>query len=330
MKLEILAALLVTFFLPVGLRSEEAAPLCLVKKISLMGTEGRMDHLAVDLEGKRLFLAALGHNSVEVVSLETGKAVQRIYQLKEPQGVAFVPGSKEVVIACGKDGSCRIYDAQSLKLKATADYKSDADNVRLDPSAQRIYVGYGKGALGALDLKGSKVADVKLEGHPESFQLEKKGKRIFVNVPAAGHVAVVDREKLAVIATWPLKDVKGNYPMALDEDRHRLFVGCRSPSQLLVLDTDSGQTVASVPASEDTDDVFYDPQAKRIYMSCGAGFIDVFEAPDADHYKLVTKVPTALGARTSLFVPELKALYLAVPHIGEQQAEIRVYEPSGK
>ena len=328
MKVEIFTALFV-FFWTTGLRPEETAPLRLVKSISLLGAEGRMDHMAVDLEGKRLFLAALGNNSVEVVSLEAGKEVQRIYQCKEPQGVAFVPGSKEVIVACGKDGACRVYDSLSLKLKAAADYKDDADNVRFDPATQRVFVGYGKGALGAMDLKGAKLADVIVEGHPESFQLEKKGKRIFVNVPSAGHVAVVDREKNRVTATWPV-DAKGNFPMALDEDHHRLFLGCRSPAQLLVLDAESGKKVASLPASGDADDLFYDPQAKRIYLSCGEGLIDVFEAMDPDHFKLSGKVPTALGARTSLFVPELNALYLAVPHHGDQRAELRVYEPVAK
>lgn len=307
---------------------ETAPPLRLVKSISLLGVEGRMDHIAMDLEGQRLFLAALWNSSVEVVSLETGKAIQRIYQIKEPQGIAFLPGSKEIVVASGKDGTCRIYDAQSLKLKATADYKSDADNVRYDPSSERIYVGYGKGSLGVLDLKGTKLADVPLGGHPESFQLEAKAKRIFVNVPTAGHVAVIDREKASIISTWPLKDAGGNYPMALDEEHHRLFLGCRTPAQLLVLDTESGKIVARVPSSGDADDVFYDAPAQRIYMSCGEGFIDVFEAMDADHYKRSTKIPTALGARTGLFVPERKAFYLAVPHHGEQPAELRVYEVS--
>jgi hypothetical protein len=181
--------------------------------------------------------------------------------------------------------------------------------------------------LGIIDIEtGAKIADVKLSGHPESFQLEGDGKRIFVNVPTSDQVQVVDREKGAVIAAWPITDARENFPMALDEANHRLFVGTRNPARLLVLDTETGNTIASLDSSGDTDDIFYDAAAKRIYVSGGEGAISVFEQKDPDTYSPIGKVDTAEGARTSLFVPESSTLYLAVPHRGDQQAEVRAFE----
>jgi hypothetical protein len=205
----------------------------------------------------------------------------------------------------------------------------DADNARYDAVQNRIYVGYGSGALAVLIAeKLTKVGDIALSGHPESFQLEHSGNRIFVNVPSSGHIAVVDREKQAVIATWPLTDAKSNFPMALDEADHRLFVGCRKPTKLLVLDTETGKTVATLDCVGDTDDVFYDAGARRIYVSGGAGAINVIGQSDADHYSEIAKVQTASGARTSFFAADAGTLFLAVPHRGGQVAEIRVYKTS--
>jgi hypothetical protein len=156
--------------------------------------------------------------------------------------------------------------------------------------------------------------------------LESEGKRIFVNVPTAGHVAVVDREEDFVVKTWPLKDAAENFPMALDEANHRLFVGTRDPAKLLVLNTETGESVTDLDASGDADDIFYDATNKRVYVSGGEGAISVFEQVDPDTYRLAGKVDTAKGARTSLFVPESGTLYVAVPHNGSQQAEIRIFQ----
>ncbi len=230
----------------------------------------------------------------------------------------------QIVVASGGDGSCRFYDGSTFKLLKTVDCKEDADNVRYDADAKRIYVGYGSGALGIIDPeKGARIGDIPLEAHPESFQLESKGKRIFVNVPKASHIAVVDREKREVIAKWKLS-AGSNYPMALDEAGHRLFVGCRQPSKLLVFDTESGKEIAAVECSGDTDDVFNDAPSRRVFVSCGAGFLDMFDASEAAP-KRTSKVATAAGARTCLCVADAGKVFLAVPHRGGQQAEVRVY-----
>jgi DNA-binding beta-propeller fold protein YncE len=308
-------------------RAQKDPPLRLVQTIALPDVEGRIDHFGVDLSRQRLFMSALGNGTLEVFDLRAGKRIQSIKGLREPQGVFYVPESNKIFVASGGDGTCKIFDGDSYALVRTVDFGDDADNVRYDAAAKRIYVGYGEGALGVLDaMTGDRVGDVKLAGHPESFRLESSGPRVFVNVPNAGHIAVADRKKFAVTTQWPMGDAGANFPMALDEAHHRLFVGFRRPAKLAVFDSESGKIIASVPCVGDTDDLFYDPERKSIYISGGEGFISVIGQRDSDHFEPVAKIPTSAGARTSFFVPELKRLYLAVPHRGNQKAELRVYE----
>jgi YVTN family beta-propeller protein len=298
-----------------------------VQTIPLPGVEGRFDHFAADPKSNRLFVAALGNNSVEVIDISTNKVSGRIPDLPTPQGVAVAPDLKRLAVANDKDGSCRLFDASTLKPLASIDLKDDADNVRYDPGAKLFWVGYGSGGLAAIDpAKNQQVADVKLDAHPESFQLEPHGPRIFVNVPGAKQIAVIDRQARKLLTTWPIEGAAANFPMALDESHHRLFVGCRKPAKLLVLDTESGKLVASIDTVEDTDDLFYDAANRRIYLSGGGGAITVIAQDAPDTYKVLANLPTAAGARTSFFIPDTGRLYLAVPHRGAQQAEIRIFQ----
>lgn len=307
-------------------QAEEDLPLRMVQTIALPNVEGRIDHLAVDLKGQRLFVAALGNNTVEVLDLRAGARLHTITGLHEPQGVGFIPESSKLFVANAKGGACDVFDGASLKPVKTVKLSDDADNVRYDAAAGRVYVGYGDGALAVLDAaSGDRLGDIKLDGHPESFQLEKSGPRIFVNIPTARKIAVVDRARAAVIASWKI-DGRDNFPMALDEEHHRLFVATRKPAKLVVFDTESGRAVASLDAPGDADDVFYDRARGRIYISGGEGFIGIFQQRDAAHYEARARIATAPGARTALFAPELARLYLAVPHRGGQKAEVRVYE----
>src|SRR5919112_4912942 len=302
-----------------------------VQVIALPNVTGRIDHMALDPEGSRLFVAALGNNTLEVIDLKAGKVTDEIKDLKEPQGVVYVPDTNKLLVTNGDGDTLDIYDAQSLKLLTQVVLGDDPDNVRYDAATGYAYVGYGMGnesALGVVDVqKGTKVSDIKLSGHPESFQLEDSGPRIFVNVPTAGHIAVVERDTGSVVETWPLSNVTENFPMALDEGNHRLFVGTRSPANLLVFDTETDTQITSLDSSGDADDIFYDAKNKRIYVSGGEGAIGVFEQTDPDSYSLRDKVDTAEGARTSLFVPDSGTLYVAVPHRGSQQAEVRAFQP---
>jgi YVTN family beta-propeller protein len=295
--------------------------------IPMPGVEGRIDHLGVDVKGQRLFVAALGNNTVEVVDLAQGKRIRSVTGLREPQGVAYVPDLDQVVVANGDDGTVRAFDGKSFAMVWSLPLGDDADNVRYDSMNGRVVVGYGAGALGFIDLKSRKVTGtVKLAAHPESFQLEKSRPRIYVNVPGANQIAVIDSSKQTVVTTWPVGQYRANFPMALDEGHHRLFVGTRSPARLVVFDTESGKQVAALNISGDTDDLFFDQESKRIYVSAGEGSIDVFNQADGDHYEPAAKIATVPGARTSLFVADLRRMYLAVPHRGAQEPAVRVYE----
>jgi hypothetical protein len=311
---------------PLTGQCQDTAPLRLVQTIPLPHVEGRLDHMAIDLKGRRLFVAALGNNTLEVIDLPSGKRVRSVGALAEPQGLLYIPELNLVFVTNGGDGSLRIFDGQTLALVDTVKFSDDADNIRYDETKKEIYLGYGRGALAIVDAKSKKrIADIALSGHPESFQLEESGARVFANVPSANHVAVVDRSKRAVIATWPLDGARANFPMAFDEPGKRLFVGCRKPARVLVYNTASGKIVAGLDIGRDVDDIFFDSASRRLYASSGEGFLHVFQQADSDRYRTVGKIPTATGARTCLFVPKQGRLYLAVPRSRERQAEIRVY-----
>jgi DNA-binding beta-propeller fold protein YncE len=303
-----------------------AAPLKLKQTIPLSGVEGRIDHFAFDPAGDRLFVCALGNNTVEVIGLRKGEPLRSITGLGTPQGVAYVPELDRVFVANDKGGICRIYDGKSFQTVGELNLEDDADNVRYDEATKKIYIGFGSGGIAAVNAAdGKQVGSIKLNAHPEAFQLEKNGSRIFVNVPNSRHVAVIDRDKGEVIATWKTDLAFGNFPMALDEANHRLFIGCRFPSRLVVLNTDSGDVVAKINISGDSDDVFYDSKRHRIYAICGAGKVDIIEQADANSYKSSAKIDTAAGARTGFFAAERDTLFVAVPHRGSRQAEIRAY-----
>ncbi len=290
--------------------------------------QGRIDHLSIDLKSPRLFVAALGNNSIEVIDLRENKRVYTINGLAEPQGIAYIPSANRLFVANAKDGSVRAFDAGSWKMRKSISYGDDADNLRHDPSSGHIWVGYGGGALGEFDQEGAKLADIKLDAHPESFQVEKNGSRIFVNLPGSRKIAVVDRKTRTVVESWSTGGPLANYPMALDERDHRLFVVTRLPARLIVLDTDQGKRVATLPVIGDCDDVFYDERRHRLYAIGGEGGISVFQQRDADHYDELGRIKTVSGARTGFFSAELDKLYLAVRKHESQPAEIRVYAPT--
>jgi YVTN family beta-propeller protein len=310
----------------VAVAAQAGTPLKLKTTVALQGVEGRIDHFAFDPAGERLFVCALGNNTVEVIDLRSSQRIHSITGLGSPQGIAYIPESNRLFVANDKGGVCNIYDGKSFQAVGELNLEDDADNVRYDEAKKKIYIGFGSGGIAVVNAPDVKqVGSIKLNAHPEAFQLEKTGNRIFANVPNSRHVAAIDRDKGEVLARWKTDLAFGNFPMALDEANHRLFVGCRLPSKLVVLDTDSGDVVAKIDISGDTDDVFYDAKRHRIYAICGAGKIDVVEQIDPKTYKTSTKVDTAEGARTGLFVPERNALFVAIPHRGSQQAEIRWY-----
>ncbi|TMH64085.1 MAG: hypothetical protein E6H57_16205 [Betaproteobacteria bacterium] len=299
----------------------------LVATIPMPGVKGRIDHFAADLKRHRLFVAALGNNTVEVLDVAGNRHEKSVAGFGEPQGLVHLPKSNRLFVANGSANRVDILDAGSLSVVKRLEQLDDADNLRYDAAAGKVVVGYGKGALRFMDAdSGESSGEVRLAGHPESFQLETSGKRAFVNVPTAQHVAVVDRAKREVTATWSVAGAKANFPMALDEQGRRLFVGARSPAVMLVYDIDSGKVVAKLPIGGDTDDIFFDAARKRVYVICGEGRVDVFRQESADRYAHQGSVKTAPRTRTGLWVPEDRKLYVAAPAAGTSPARVLVYE----
>jgi DNA-binding beta-propeller fold protein YncE len=330
MKREIIVVLFLTSMAtpdPITLAAIDAPPLRLVQTIPLPGVQGRIDHLAVDVAGQRLFVAALGNNTVEVVDLKKGERVQSLAGFKEPQGLAYLPDTKTIAVANGGDGLVTLLDGTSFKPNKTIAFGDDADNLRYDATRKRLYVGYGNGALGTFDLaKGTRLPDIPLDAHPESFQLDASAGRIFVNVASRQKVAVADISKNAVVATWAVSAGAANFPMALDATHHRLFVVTRRPPHVVVFDTESGKTVATLEADGDADDLFYDAARHRLYGCFGSGSVMVYAQNDLDHYTVLAKVPTTAGARTGLFSADLHRLFVAVPRRASPTAEIVVFD----
>lgn len=302
----------------------------LLHTIPLPGVNGRFDHFSIDVKGQRLFVAALGNNTLEILDLANAKRLHSITGLHKPTGVLYLTNADQIAVANGDDGTFRIYSGRDYKLVGTVKSLEDADNVRFDARANRIYAGYGDGAVAVVDASNWKtVATIKLPAHPESFQLEPHGDKIFVNLPDARQIAVVDRNKQTVVGRWPMEKFQANFPMAFDEPNQRLFVGCRKPARLVVFDTAAGKPIADLAISGDTDDLFYDPASKCIYISCGEGSIDIVAQVSSDKYEHADRVRTRLGARTSYFSADRREFYLAVPALGSDSAELRIYSVIG-
>jgi hypothetical protein len=321
------ATLLLLGTLVFAAHAAEPTSLTLTQTIPLPGVQGRFDHFAIDAAGRRLFVAALGNNTLEVIDLAAGKRIQSVAGMSKPTGILYFPESNRIFVANGDDGTLKILHGVTFKVVNNVTALDDADNLRFDPKTKFAYLGYGDGALSIVDTVSAKaVAKVPLPKHPESFQLEKDGRRIFVNVPDAKQVSVIDRDQRTVVETWPMEKFQANFPMALDEVNHRLFIGCRQPARLVVLETKTGKAMTDLAISGDIDDLFYDARLKRLYLSCGEGYIDIIAQRSADTYQLQERMATRKGARTAFFSQELNEFYLAVPQRGNQQAELRVYQ----
>jgi hypothetical protein len=327
----------------------------LTGRIPLANVNGRMDHMGVDVAGQRLFAAAFDNHSLEVIDLRAGKQAHTIPNLNQPQAAYFDGPSNRLFISSGGDGTVKMFDGSSLVLLETVQLAADADNMRFDARGRHVIVGYGgekflngqvargqgqkDGALAILDTGGKKIGEIATDGHPESFQLETNGTRIFVNVPDKKEILVADLAGNNVLAHWALPECE-NYPMALDEAHHRVFVMCRGSASLLAIDTASGKAAASVPLtpSASSDDIFYDAGRGRIYVlariirkdnprAVGPGIVEVFQQSDPDHYEKIASEATGFGAQTGLFVPEWGKLFAATRHQqGGQSGEILVYE----
>ena len=305
-------------------------PMTLTGAIPMPHVQGRIDHFALGSDGT-IFISALGSNTEEVIDLSAGTVTRAIPGIPRPQGGAYAPEVKKLFVG-SDEGKLYIFDGNTFAQLATLDFGDDVDNLRYDPASKRLYVGYGdgtKGAIAMVDVTTNRrlPEEFKLGAHPESFQLEKSGPNIYVNLPGLMQIAAINR-KTGAIARWPVKE-EANFPMALDEPNRRLFVATREPPRLLVLDTQSGRVVATLPCPQESDDLYYDAARRRIYVPGGEGYISVFEQQDADHYRLLVKVSSQVGGRTAGYWGKLlkgfDRFYLAVPARADHGAEVLIY-----
>lgn len=299
----------------------------LEKTIPLPGVKGRIDHLDIDVKDQIVYVAALGNNSVEVVSLKQGKVIHSIKGLDEPQGVGFIPQTNEIFIANGGNGACYFYNANTFEKTATVQLASDADDVFYEPVSHKIYVGYGSGGIAAIDVNTHRqTGDVKLPAHPERFQLNKSSGKMFVNLPNANSIGVIDLKKMKLVHEWNTDPLNANFPMALDTFHHRLFVGYRRPAKLAVLDSRTGKILTTQAMAGDADDMYYDQTSERVYVSGGSGYIDIFKQQDPNSYTQTAHIPSRNGARTSLLIPQLQLFIVAARASGDKEAQLLVYK----
>jgi len=307
--------------------SRELAPLQLIQRIPVPAVAGRIDHFTAFPKRRLLIFAALGNNSMEIVNTFQARVVQSVKGLNEPQGVLYVPGLDKIFVANAGSGMIKVYDGKTYALRKTIPLgeESDTDNLRWDEDSKRVFVGI-VGGIAMIDAATEAHVEPNLKGsggHSESFQLQKKGSRVFVNVPDDGSVVNVIDRKTGGLTKWDLNGAKANYPMALDEDGHRLFVVTRRPPLVVVLDTDSGKEVARVPVGGSCDDVYFDAERKRIYVIAGEGFLNVVQQNDPNHYTVSANIPTTVGVRTGVFFGT--SLYVGVPASGLEPAQIWNY-----
>lgn len=298
----------------------------LERRIPLGTVNGRIDHLAIDLERKHLFVAELENNSVAIIDLNNGGLLHRIIGLEEPQGIGYVPKLDLVVVANGRDGSVRFFHGDDFAATAKMQLGKDADNVRVDVDSKSIYVGYGDGALAVIDpSRHAKVKEIALPAHPESFQISQNTQKVFVNLPDAQSIAVIDTHAGRLNQTWPTGNDHGNFAMTLDDAGRRVIIAFRNPPKVSVRDMQTGRSVAERATCRDVDDVFFDSKRQRVYVTCGEGAIDIFDA-GAD-YAPMPRLATRRGARTSLFMPGLDRLAVAVRASDTEPAAVWVYRP---
>jgi DNA-binding beta-propeller fold protein YncE len=338
MKMFSVLSLTVLASLSTRAHAQDHVPLRLIQTIPMPNVKGRIDHMDVDVNGKRLFVAGLENGSVEVVDLQAGKWLKSIPGFKKPQGIAYVPSLNKVFVASGDDGMVRVFRGDSLELLNEIKLDLGPNRVAYDPHTQLLYVGFGGkdagkdyGEVGIIDAKkDSHLGDVKIEAHPSELLLDQAGKTLFVFMSAASKIQVVDTKKREVVSTWPVSS-KRNGDGALDEKTDRIFIGTRTPAEMIAMDSRTGKEVANLPTVEGMDGVYFDPRLKRIYVSGGrdndVGYVYVYGQKDPDHYENVGKLPTKSGAGTSFWSPELNRYYVAAPASGNDEAVILVFEP---
>lgn len=338
MKIFFLCAPAVALLLCAGALAQNAQPFNLVQTIAMPNVKGRIDHMDVDVKGKRLFVSGLENGSVEVVDLQAGRWTKSIPGFLKPQGIAYVASLNKLFVASGDDGMVRVLRGDTLELLDAIKLELGPNRVAYDAARQVLYVGYGGkdagkdfGEVGAIDARtDKKIFDVQVAAHPSELLLDKSGETLFVFISAASKIQVVDVAKREVRATWPVSSQRPG-DAALDESTGRLLIGTHTPPEMIAMDAKTGKEVAHLLTTDGMDGVYFDAARKRIYISGGRGeeigSIFVYQQKSPDSYEVVGRVPTRPGAGTSFWSPELNRYYVAAPASGAEAAAILVFEP---
>jgi DNA-binding beta-propeller fold protein YncE len=333
-----ITALLSLFPLNSRARAQDKEVLHLVQTIAMPNVKGRIDHMDVDVDGKRLFVAAVENGSIEVVDLATGKWIRSIPGFKTPTEMVYVRELNKLFVASRDDGMVRVFRGDSLDLVDSIKLELGVNRIIYDPGSKYLYVGYGAklagfdyGRVGIIDARSDKLLrDIVVDSHPSQILLDRAANHILVAVWELGQINMFDAKDHQLLLSWTTGGQSGD--MALDQTHHRLFVATRTPPQMMIVfDSDSGQEVARLPAEGRMNGVYYDGWHKRIYVTCGrdlpAGFVFVYQQKDADHYESIGKLSTGPGAGTSFWVPQLNRFYVAVPAAEKQDAAVLIFEP---
>jgi len=301
----------------------------LQKTIVLPNVTGRIDHMAVNVKENIVYVAALGNNTLEAVDLRNGRIIHSIHGQDEPQGVEYIPRTHEIFVANGGNGDCYFYNASTFEKTATIHLPSDADDVRYDSASNAIFVGYGEGGIAIINANTHRqTADVKLPAHPEGFQIDSKANSIWVNVPDKNMIGVIDLVQLKLVKSLKRNSPSANFPMSIDVQNHRAFIGYRHPAKLVVVDMITGKDITWHDMVSDVDDLYYDMNNKRVYISGGGGFINIFQQDTAGSFTQITNMPTRSAARTSLLIPQLRLFVLAEREVSGNSARLLVYDIS--
>lgn len=313
-----------------------ASPFTLQKAISLPGIQGKFDHFAIDFEGRRLFVAATGNHSVEVIDLATGKVAQSITGLGKPHGLAWQATSKTLYVSDGTQRNLQEYEGNPLKLAGKIALSNDADDMVLNPATHLLYVGHGgsgaanPGRVAVVDTASFTLkADIPVATHPEALDLDPGGNRIFANIADSSEVAVIDGNTNKITANWKLTKASDNVPVAYDAADNILYLAARTPASVIALDAATGRELSRASSAAGADDLFYDDSLHRVYLVAGGGEVDVYHAAAKAPLHSIGVLPTEPGAKTALFVPSINTLFVGIPSANGHSAEIRVYATNG-
>ncbi|MBN8838455.1 MAG: YncE family protein [Sphingobacteriia bacterium] len=307
--------------------TQKSKYLSLINTIKFSDIKGRIDHFTYDLQNGKIYIAALGNNTVEEIDIKNFTRTHTIQNFSEPQGIVYLPKKRCIAVANGANGKCDFISTKSYDKIKSIQLDDNADNIRYDSLNEKIYVGFGNGGIAIIDADTFDLINtIPLVAHPESFQIEYSTNKMYVNIPDKKMIAVIDLIKNKVVEQRLVEEASSNFPMSINQDSHLLFIGCRNPSKLLIQDSYTGKSKTSIPISSDVDDIFFDKVRKRLYISCGEGSVNIIEQKNINEYSLLEKMITHSGSRTSLFIPEFNYFIVASPSKINRDAQLLIYK----